>query len=177
MATKQTLPAKLDVGCAFRKPEGYWGIDRVDVPGVDQVVDLTKFPWDLPDNHFDEVRVWHILQFLPETVRTMEEVWRVAKPGARVTIGVPYYMSALAFGDPSHVRYFTEETFKYFTTESWYASHHDAYTPARFRLIRQELTATGKWRKYIPLKGILRYFLWNMVDLLVVELEVVKDRR
>lgn len=172
---RDDLPSQLDVGCAFRKPNGYWGIDRVHVPGVDQVHDLAQFPWPLPDNHFEEIRVWHILQFLPDTVRTIEEVWRVARPNARVTIAVPYYASALAFGDPAHSRYFTEETFKFFTTDSWYIRHHGAYTNARFTITKQELRTTGSWRRYLPGKRFLRYFLWNMIDEIVLDMVVVKE--
>jgi predicted SAM-dependent methyltransferase len=167
---------KLDVGCAFRKPRGYFGIDKVKVPGVDKIVDLTKFPWPLKDNSFDEVRLWHILQFLPETVKTMEEVWRVSKPHAKIIIAVPYYMSALAFGDPSHIRYFSEETFKYFTNDSWYISHHSAYTKAKLKIIRQEMRTSGKFRKYLPFKRFLHYFAWNLIDELVLEMEVEKNK-
>ena len=170
----KSIPKKLDVGCAFRKPKGYWGIDRVKVEGVDQVVDLTKFPWPIKDNSFVEIRLWHILQFLPNTVKTMEEVWRIAKPKARVIIGVPYYMSALAFGDPAHIRYFSEETFKFFTQDSWYISHHKAYTQAKFKIIKQEMRTTGKLRRYLPFKKIFRYFTWNLIDELVLEMEVEK---
>jgi len=168
------LPVKLDVGCAFRKPKGYWGVDKVKVAGVDQCIDLSKFPWPLPNNHFKEIRVWHILQFLPETVKTMEEIWRIAKPGAKITIGVPYYMSALSFGDPSHIRYFTEETFKFFTDDSWYISNHSAYTVAKFKIIKQKLHTSGRWRRFLPFKSFLRFFIWNLIDELIIEMEVEK---
>jgi hypothetical protein len=172
--SKKIMPKKLDVGCCFRKPKGYWGIDKVKVDDVDQLVDLSKFPWPLPDSYFEEVRAWHILQFLPETVKTMEEIWRVAKPGAKVIVGVPYYMSALAFGDPSHIRYFTEETFKYFTDDSWYISNHSAFTVAKFKIVKQHLRTSGRMRRFLPFKGFLRYFMWNLIDELVVEMEVEK---
>lgn len=168
---------KLDVGCAFRKSKGYWGIDRVKVQDVDQIVDLTKFPWPIKDNSFNEVRLWHILQFLPNTVKTMEEVWRIAKPGAKIIIGVPYYMSALAFGDPAHIRYFSEETFKFFTTESWYISNLKSYTKARFTIQHQELRTTGRLRRYLPFKSLLRYFIWNLIDELVLEMKVEKSKQ
>lgn len=170
----QSFPEKLDVGCAFRKPKGYWGIDIKNYTGVDQVVDLAKFPWDLPDNSFSEVRVWHILQFLPDTQKTLEEIWRVAKPGAKVIVAVPYFMSALAFGDPGHIRFFSERTLRAFTEDSWYIAHQSDYTSARFSLIRQQLRTTGKLRKFIPFKSFLRYFLWNIYDELLVELKVEK---
>lgn len=174
---KKKMPRKLDVGCSFRKPKGYWGIDKVKVADVDQLVDLSKYPWPLPDNYFSEVRVWHILQFLPDTVKTMEEIWRISKSGAKVLIGVPYYMSALAFGDPAHIRYFTEETFKFFTEDSWYISNHNAYTVAKYKINKQQLRTAGRLRKYIPFKRLFRFFTWNLIDELIVEMEVEKRKK
>ena len=168
------IPHKLDVGCAFRKPEGYWGIDRIKVKDVDQIVDLTKFPWPFRENSFKEIRLWHILQFLPDTVKTMEEVWRIAKPDAEIIIAVPYFMSALAFGDPSHIRYFTEETFKFFTNDSWYISNLKSYTKARFEILNQRLMTTGKIRRFLPFKRFFRFFFWNVIDMIYIEIKVKK---
>lgn len=168
------LPTKLDVGCAFRKPAGYWGIDRVKFEGVDQVVDILKFPWDLPTNHFEEIRLWHILQYTTDLEATMAEVWRIARPDARVIIGVPYFMSALAFGDRPR-SFFTEHTFDVFTDASWYGQHQNSYLgPVKFRETKKILRTTGRWRKFIPFRSLLRFFLWNIVDELELELRVIK---
>ena len=44
----ENMPVKIDLGCAFRKPDGYWGTDVKPFRGVDQVFDHAKLPWPLP---------------------------------------------------------------------------------------------------------------------------------
>ena len=170
------IPVRLDVGCCFRKIEGFWGTDIYKFSGVDQVFDHTKYPWPLPDNHFLEIRLWHIMQYLPDTDATMKEIWRICKDGAKIIIGVPYFMSTMAFGDRNK-SFFNENTFKAFTDDSWYQEQIETYTSnARFKIVLQELRTTGKWRKFIPFKGLFRYFLWNIIDEMEVHLVVDKKR-
>ncbi len=171
------IPSKLDVGSCFRKPEGYWGTDIYPFTGVDQVFDHTKYPWPLPENHFEEIRLWHIMQYFPDIDQTMKELWRIAKDRAKIIIGVPYFMSSIAFGDRNK-SFFTENTFKAYTENSWYQEQADTFTEnARFSIKNQILRATGKWRKYIPLKRFLSYFLWNIYDELEVHLIVHKKTK
>jgi hypothetical protein len=174
----KSVPSKLDLGCCFRKPEGYWGTDMAAFTGVDQVFNHAVLPWPLPESHFEEIRAWHILQFLPDINGVMREIWRTGKHGAKVTIAVPYYMSHIAFGDPANVSFFNELTFKVYTAEeSWYAEEADVlYADARFRLVKQSKRSTGRLRRYLPFKKFFSVFLWNIYDELVVELEVVKQR-
>lgn len=172
--THQNLPTKLDVGCSFRKPTGYWGTDKYPFTGVDQVFDHATFPWPLPDNHFTEIRLWHILQYLPDARMVMEEVWRIAEPGAKVLIGVPYYSSITAFGDRNK-SFFNEHSFNDFTDRSWYREERAVFAPkAYFELTKLEFHTTGRLRRLLPFKNILRHFLWNIIDEMEVHLTVKK---
>lgn len=168
------LPTKLDLGCCFRKPEGYWGTDISSYTGVDQVFDHSIYPWPLPANHFTVIRAWHILQYLPDIEKTMEEICRVAKNGAKIEIGVPYYMSVYGFGDRNK-SFFNERTFDAFTEErSWWGDEKDKLSNAKFKIIYKKLKTTGRLRKLVPFKGFFRYFLWNIVDEMEIHLEVEK---
>ena len=172
--SKSKIPTKLDVGCCFRKPEGYWGTDVIHFTGVDQVFDHTKYPWPLPENHFEEIRLWHIMQYLPDTEATMKEIWRIAASNAKIIIGVPYFMSLLGFGDRNKA-FFTERTFDAFTENSWYAEEKKSFTSgAKFEITYQKLRTTGKYRKFIPFKGFFRHFLWNIIDEMEIHLKVKK---
>ena len=77
----------------------------------------------------------NILEHLPDTIRVMEEVWRVCGNGARINIAVPYYNAPGAFQDPTHVKCFTENSFDYFTPDQDTAlSCYNYYTKARFKI-------------------------------------------
>lgn len=56
---------KLNLGCGKIVREGWHNVDKFAMPGVDQQIDLFRFPWDLPDNQFTEVFASHIIEHVP----------------------------------------------------------------------------------------------------------------
>lgn len=70
------------------------------------------------DGQMDMVIACHFLEHVYNTGRIMREIERVLMPGGYFVNVVPYYRSALAFQDPDHKRFFTEETFQYFTVDA-----------------------------------------------------------
>lgn len=137
----------LDVGCGNDKFPGAIGIDLVAQTQADILHDLTVFPWPIPDNSFDVVRLWSILEHLPDTVRTMAEVHRVGRPGAMVLIGTPHFSSANAYTDPTHVHFFSSRFLDYFIEGSELSQQYGFYSPARFRLLEREVTLSQFWAR------------------------------
>lgn len=80
---------------------------------------------------------YDILEHLPDTVKTMEEIWRILKPGGTVEIQVPYWNSMEMITDPTHKRFFNEHTFEFFDIASKRHQKRSYYTSARFE--REEL--------------------------------------
>ena len=103
----------LDVGCGYRKLPGAVGVDADRNSKADVHHNLESFPWPFAENSFDLILLSHVLEHLPDTARTLREIWRVGKPGASVVIQVPYFRSPDAFADPTHKHFFTiqSETF------------------------------------------------------------------
>lgn len=63
--TKNNLGVKIDLGCGETKQPGWVGVDFRDVPGVDIVQDLTKFPWtNIPDESASVVMTSHLLEHI-----------------------------------------------------------------------------------------------------------------
>lgn len=107
---------KVDIGCGSRKPEGFIGVDIYPWHGVDIVADLTKiFPF--PDNTVDEIRAYDCLEHLPNIIHSMNEIWRICKPGATVDILVPSTDGRGAFQDPTHVSFWNINSFMYYSIE------------------------------------------------------------
>lgn len=44
-------------------------VDRNNAPGVDKVMDLFRYPWDLPDDSFDGALLTHIVEHIPHDIR------------------------------------------------------------------------------------------------------------
>ena len=49
-----------------------------------------------PDDHFDEVVIWHVLEHLDDPLGTVTEVHRILRPGGRLVVAVPNFASAQA---------------------------------------------------------------------------------
>lgn len=112
------LAHRLNVGCGHDIREGWVNIDGADLPGIDFTVDLddcaaTSLP--LPDDHFQELEMIHVLEHLRYPLPLMQELWRVSAPGARLFVKVPHAGHDDAWVDPTHVRALTPHTFTYFS--------------------------------------------------------------
>ncbi len=123
------LPAIFDLGCGEHKTAGAFGIDSVLMPGINLVHNLQIRPYPLPDQCADEIILSHVLEHFAEPLPVLEEVWRIARPGAHVRIRTPHYSGRFAWKDPTHRRAFSSESFHYFGE-----NNYSYYTTARFRV-------------------------------------------
>ena len=122
----------LDLGCGNKKREGEIGLDFNDRTAADVVHNLNSFPYPFEDSYFDEVYIDNCLEHLAEPIRVMEEVYRILKKNARIKVIVPYFRSLWAFIDPTHLHFFTVDSFAYYDPDSYICKRYD-YTLARFK--------------------------------------------
>jgi SAM-dependent methyltransferase len=108
----QRKPTRLNVGCGKLRREGWLNLDKTAAEGVDLVVDLERDRIPLADDSVDEIRGDHVLEHVEHILPAMQELWRVAKPGAKAKFVVP--LGKLADADPTHVRRFNEQSWGYF---------------------------------------------------------------
>jgi SAM-dependent methyltransferase len=103
----------LDVGCGGRKQYRHAvGIDRYPHAGVDIVAELEQ---GLPvaDQSMDHVFAVHFLEHVHSLLPLLNEVHRVLRPEGVLHVMVPHQASVNAWADPTHVRYFHPQTFKF----------------------------------------------------------------
>lgn len=127
---------KLHIGCGNDIKKDWVNHDIVKLKGVDVVHDLSQYPWPWSDNTFEEIYMKDVLEHLPNTVRVMEELYRISKPGGRVYIAVPYWNSWEAITDPTHISQFNEYTFDFFDSSKRRCQDRPYYTHARFKIKR-----------------------------------------
>lgn len=129
----------LDIGCGTAKKEGFMGLDRAPLPGVDIVADLDKDGLPLRSCSVDEVYSNHVMEHMDDLKAVMEEMHRVLKPGGRAVLRVPHCFSSIAFGDSTHKRFFTFDTFSQFDqrhSRSYYYDFHFEFLGSRMQLYR-----------------------------------------
>lgn len=112
----------LNLGCGTDIRTGWINVDRVALPGVDRVVDLSNFPWPLADQAFEFVLAKDVLEHCQNQVLVLEEIWRILQPGGTLRVQVPHFTSRGAHLDPTHLHSYSVETFDYFVV-----GHQRAY--------------------------------------------------
>ena len=120
------------------KNQSIAGAVRVDInPGTspDVLHDLNKIPWPLDDDAFDLIYCTDIIEHLTDVVKTMEEIHRVARTGARVFITTPHFSCANAYTDPTHRHRLGFFSFDYFTGQNQW----DFYTKVGFKKMKADL--------------------------------------
>jgi SAM-dependent methyltransferase len=129
---------KLNLGSCDRHFEGFTNIDIC--PPADVIADLTQ-TWPWADSSVDEIRAYDILEHLPDIRKTMNEAWRVLKPGGIFDIFIPTTEGRGAWQDPTHVSFWNRNTFFYFTDgvpeRERFGGHYGI--TARFKVVSEEM--------------------------------------
>ena len=108
---RSSEPLRLNLGCSDRLEPGFENVDICEP--CDRVVDL-RGPWPWETGSVSEIRAWDIIEHLPDKIHTMNEAFRVLKPGGRLDIIVPTTEGRGAFQDPTHVSFWNRNSFFYF---------------------------------------------------------------
>jgi len=113
----------LDVGAGPFLQDGYVGMDKRALPGIDIVHDMEVFPWPLEDNLCHVIKMTNIVEHIKPwlMIDVINEVWRVMKDKGVLLISTPYAGNYLYWQDPTHCCGWNETTAQYFTPE------HDFY--------------------------------------------------
>lgn len=175
-------PVRLHLGCNQHPLPGYVNVDVEGFAGVDVVADLEK-PWPWPDNHADEIytadlpehlRGWYetpdwskyqgtlesLVHCMQNPVRTygvihfMNEAHRVLKPGGLLKARIPTTQSKAWAQDPTHVSFWNENTFLYFTHPGYRGLYPHLIT-AKFDVVKVDTIMPNQYGESW-VKAILR---------------------
>lgn len=135
---------KIDIGAGINPYPGYITIDLKDT--ADMVYDLNDgIP--LPDNSVGVLNASHIIEHLHDKQKIMAEIYRVLAPGGWAFIEVPSTDGRGAFQDPTHVSYWNENSFLYYTNR--YLAQFIDNTNIRFQSYRMQTWFPNEWLKSI----------------------------
>lgn len=132
---------KVDVGGGLFPKPGYMTIDQ---EGADITCDLNEgIP--LPDNSVGVINASHIIEHLKDPIKTMREIHRVLAHGGWVFIEVPSTDGRGAWQDPTHVSFWNEHSFWYYT--DWTKAQYIRNKDIRFQTYRLD---TWEMAPHIP---------------------------
>ncbi len=94
-----TIPERLNLGCGQFPKAGYLNIDNDLKSKADKLIDLNKFPYDLPNNHFTLVEADHLLEHLENPMQAMREFHKILKPKGLLHIRVPHFSRGFTHWD------------------------------------------------------------------------------
>lgn len=108
----------IDLGSLHHKPEGYLGVDQEAGAGVDIV---TKLPNRLPleDNSVGVIRAVDFLEHIADKIALINELYRVLAPNGYLISLTPSTDGRGAFQDPTHVAFYNENSFWYYTNQQY----------------------------------------------------------
>lgn len=105
---------KVDLGGGLFPREGYL---TIDLEGSEIICDLNEgIPLD--DNSVGVLNASHLIEHLRDPLKTMKEIHRVLAHGGWAFIEVPSTDGRGAWQDPTHVSFWNENSFHYYTKKS-----------------------------------------------------------
>jgi O-antigen biosynthesis protein len=119
----------LELGGRMAAKEGYTTVDLKD---ADVVADLNE-PWPFPDGSVGSIRAYDVFEHLRNPIHVMRQLFRVLAPGGYAFIQVPSTDGRGAFQDPSHVSFWNENSFAYYTDRE---KNKYIDCPVRFQALR-----------------------------------------
>ena len=101
----------------------------------------------LPDNSVGVINASHVIEHLRDPFKTMSEIHRVLAHGGWVFIEVPSTDGRGAFQDPTHVSFWNENSFMYYTDSN--LAYFIRNNKVRFQPYRCETHYPNEWMKNI----------------------------
>lgn len=122
----------LNIGCGARPVVGAVNHDRrIHSPWVDIAWELEAMPWahgwqdDAP--RFDVVVAHDVIEHIPDALGFVNEVHALLRPGGLFIMRGGAADNPAAYTDPTHVHYFTEESFDFFDRSTGLGNHYGRF--------------------------------------------------
>jgi SAM-dependent methyltransferase len=128
----------LNLGAGNRPIKGAVNHDlRAHAAHVDVAHDLNERPWPWADESFDRIVARAVLEHLDiDLVASLDECWRLLRPGGTLYLKLPFWNSDLAHQDPTHRWFFSVKSFDQFDPERRRGREYDFYTDRTWQIVK-----------------------------------------
>lgn len=146
---------KLNLGCSDAHEPGFTNVDICEP--ADVIADLTD-RWMWFDSSVDYIRAHDIFEHLPDKIHTLNEAWRVLKPGGTLDLVVPTTDGRGAWQDPTHVSFWNPNSLFYLEAGN---PHNTRFAKAygmrhEFQIVHQrhDKLADDVWKLHAVLRAV-----------------------
>jgi SAM-dependent methyltransferase len=150
---------KVDLGGSINP---YKNFKTVDLKGsCDIKMDLNK-SWKFKTNSVGVFRAKDIIEHLKNPIHTMNEAYRCLAPGGFLYIEVPSTDGRGAFQDPTHVSFWNENSFWYYTNKQT-RKFIEPECKCLFDIIKLETCYPNKEAQKLDIPYVVAYLAANKV--------------
>ena len=145
----------LNLGAGNKIIKGAVNHDRTaHRPEIDVAHDLNELPWPFEDNSFDQIAALAVFEHLDhDLVSSLNECWRILRPGGTVTVKLPYWNSDNSYRDPTHRWFFSLGAFDQFDPDTERGRAYAFYTPFEWKIIKPARYNDAKTSIYCTLQA------------------------
>ena len=128
----------LNLGCGNKLVKGAIQHDLVKHrPEIDVAHDLNVIPWPWADESFDLIVACAVFEHLRNTlIQTVDECWRILRPGGVLHMKLPFWKSDNAWRDPTHFWKFGLNTCDLFDPETRYGREYAFYGVRPWKIVQ-----------------------------------------
>lgn len=137
---------KIDIGGGKNPKQGFQCLDIIEDADIQMDIEQDDLPF--ANHSVDEYYTNHTFEHIHNIIHVMNEVFRTLKEGGTIEIRVPHICSKIAWADPTHCRYWLEDSFKYFTGAYLEKYQLDYGIACCFKLLSMEVLAPDNRPEY-----------------------------
>lgn len=165
---------KYNLGCGFNYMLGYCNIDSDNKIKTDYVKDFNQENWTNGLRKSERILAYHVLEHLKNPILFLKECEKLMYSDGKLIIKVPCVYNTNGFEDPTHIKYFTPETFKHYFSNDF--KHYNTDKGLNLRIVKTKLIFENK---IDHLKHLVTRVLFNYTLSLsfVKEIVVVLKKR
>lgn len=107
-------------------------------PEIDVAWDLNNRPWPWDDNSFDLIVACAVLEHLRiNLIESVNECWRILRPGGMLYLKLPYWNAANSYRDPTHYWRFSLDTCDLFDPDTPYGHAYEFYPAQKWKITKR----------------------------------------
>lgn len=128
----------LNLGCGNKLVPDALNHDlRKHRPEIDVAWDLNDLPWPWEDESFDLIVARAVLEHLRiNLIESVNECWRLLRPGGRMYLKLPHWKSEISHLDPTHYWKFSLQTPTIFDPDTDFGRAYSFYTDRKWKIVK-----------------------------------------